>query len=69
MKVHKAFFILLIQCISCTCAYSISSLKEKLYLGGMIPSIFPEEESGSFMGLEFGFITLAGTDDPYDFTS
>ena len=36
------------------------------YLGALMSDAFPD---GSFIGLEFGFITLAGTDDPNDFTS
>ena len=39
------------------------------YLGGLISPKFPDAISGSFTGLEFGFITIAGTDDPNDFTS
>lgn len=40
-----------------------------IYLGGTIPFSFPDDDSGSFIGLEFGFITLAGTEEPNDFTS
>ena len=39
------------------------------YLGGLISPKFPDAISGSFTGLEFGFITIAGTDKPNDFTS
>ena len=39
------------------------------YLGGLIWPKFPDAISGSFTGLEFGFITIAGTVDPNDFTS
>ena len=39
------------------------------YLGGLISPKFPDAISGSFTGLEFGFITIAGTVDPNDFTS
>lgn len=46
------------------------SLRASLgYLGsGAIPA-FPDDTSGSFIGFEFGFNTLAGTEEPKDFTS